>query len=85
MDLFGLVGCLVSQYPRPGTRLSRGRVSKLKPDNFTCWDTQKEQGDHDFYLSWSYYTDTDPTNRERFAGAGVGPTTSSPGVGRSTD
>ena len=32
-----------------------------------------ERGDHDFYLSRSHYTDTDPTSRERAATAGIGP------------
>ena len=42
-------------------------------------------GDHDFCLSRSHYTDTDPTSRERVATAGIEPGTSSPGVTRSTD
>ena len=41
-------------------------------------------GDHDFCLSRSHYTDTDPTSRERAATAGIEPGTSSPGVARST-
>ena len=35
-----------------------------------------ELGDHDFYLSRSHYTDTDPTSRERAATAGIEPGTS---------
>ena len=48
---------------------------------------ETELGDHDFYLSWSHYTDTDtdPTSRERAATAGIEPGTPSPGVARSTD
>ena len=41
---------------------------------------ETELGDHDFCLSWSHYTDTDPRNRERAATAGI-----EPGVARSTD
>ena len=44
-----------------------------------------ELGDHDFCLSRSHYTDTDPTSRERAATAGIEPGTTSPGVARSTD
>ena len=44
-----------------------------------------ELGDHDFCLSRSHYTHTDPTSRERAATAGIEPGTSSPGVARSTD
>ena len=46
---------------------------------------ETELGDHDFCLSRSHYTDTDPTSRERAATAGIEPGTSSLGVGRSTD
>ena len=35
---------------------------------------ETELGDHDFYLSRSHYTDTDPTSRERAAtGSNPGP------------
>ena len=37
---------------------------------------ETELGDHDFYLSRSHYTDTDPTSRERAATAGIEPGTS---------
>ena len=43
---------------------------------------EEERGDHDFCLSRSYYTDTDPTSRERVAKEGIEPRTS--GVARST-
>ena len=46
---------------------------------------ETELGDHDFCLSRSHYTDTDPTSRELAAIAGIEPETSSPGVVRSTD
>ena len=46
---------------------------------------ETELGDHDFCLSRSHYTDTDPTSRERAATAGIEPGTSSTGVARSTD
>ena len=45
----------------------------------------QELGDHDFCLSQSHYTDTDPTSSERAATAVIEPGTSSPGVARSTD
>ena len=45
---------------------------------------ETELGDHDFCLSRSHYTDTDPTSREQVATAGIEPRTSSPGVARST-
>ena len=46
---------------------------------------ETELGDHDFCLSRSHYTDTDPTSRERAATAEKEPGTFSPGVARSTD
>ena len=46
---------------------------------------ETELGDHNFCLSRSYYTDTDPTSREPPVTAGFEPGTSSPGVARSTD
>ena len=39
---------------------------------------ETELGDHDFCLSRSHYTDTDPTSRKRAATAGIEPGTSSP-------
>ena len=39
---------------------------------------ETELGDHDFYLSGSHYTDTDPTSRERAATAKIKSVTSSP-------
>ena len=45
---------------------------------------ETELGDHDFCLSPSHYSDTDPTRRERAATAGIKPRTSSPGIARST-
>ena len=44
-----------------------------------------KRGDHDFCLSRSHYTDTDPTSRERVATAEIEPTSSPRGVARSTD
>ena len=46
---------------------------------------ETQLGDHDFCLSRSHYTDTDPTSRERAATAAIEPGTSSPGVARYTD
>ena len=44
---------------------------------------ETELGDHDFCISRSHYTDTDPTSRDRVATAGIEPGTSTPGVARS--
>ena len=44
---------------------------------------ETELGDHDFCLSPSHYTDTDPTSREREATAGIERRNSSPGVAHS--
>ena len=43
---------------------------------------ETELGDHDFCLSRSHYTDTDPTSRERANTEGIKPGTSSPGLYR---
>ena len=67
------------------SRLYRGRVPRLTSDNLRAATHETERGDHDFCLRWSYYTDTDPSSRERAATAGIEPKTSSPGAARSTD
>ena len=46
---------------------------------------ETEQGDHDFCLSRSHYTNTDTTSRERSATAGIEHGTCSTGVSRSND
>ena len=67
------------------TRLYRGRVPRQERLTILRAATHEtELGDHDFCLSRSHYTDTDPTCRERAATAGIEPGTSSPGVARST-
>ena len=67
------------------TRLYRGRAPRQERLTILLAAThEKELGDHDFCLSRSHYTDTDPTCRERAATAGIEPGTSSPGVARST-
>ena len=67
------------------TRLYRGRVPRQERLTIVRAATHEtELGDHDFCLSRSHYTDTDPTCRERAATAGIEPGTSSPGVARST-
>ena len=48
------------------TRLYRGRIPRPTSDNF-------ELGDHDFCLSRSHYTDTDPTSRDRAATSRIKP------------
>ena len=54
-------------------RLSSGRVLRPKTANFQCSHTGKEQGNHNFCLSRSHYTDIDPTSREQAPGAGIEP------------
>ena len=67
------------------TRLYRGRAPREERLAILRAATHEiELGDHDFCLSRSHYTDTDPTCRERAATAGIEPGTSSPGVARST-
>ena len=77
-----LVGFLTSSST---TKLYRGRVPRLSSDNFRAATHETEWRDHDFCLSRSHYTDTDPTSRERAATAAIEPRTSSPGTARSTD
>ena len=77
-----LVGFLTSSST---TRLYRGRAPRQERLTILRAATHEtELGDHDFCLSRSHYTDTDPTCRERAATAGIEPRTSSPGVARST-
>ena len=79
---FCLVGFLTSSST---TRLYRGRAPRQERLTILRAATHEtELGDHDFCLSRSHYTDTDPTCRERAATAGIEPRTSSPGVARST-
>ena len=80
--LFCLFGLLTSSST---TRLYRGRAPRQERLTILRAATHEtELGDHDFCLSLSHYTDTDPTCRERAATAGIEPGTSSPGVARST-
>ena len=67
------------------TRLYRGRAPRQERLTILRAATHEtELGDHDFCLSRSHYTDTDPTCRERATTAGIEPGTSLPGVARST-
>ena len=67
------------------TRLYRGRAPRQERLTILRAATHEtELGDHDFCLSRSHYTDTDPTCREWAATAGIEPGISSPGVARST-
>ena len=74
--LFGwLVGFLTSSST---TRLYRGRAPRQERLTILRAATHEtELGDHDFCLSRSHYTDTDPTCRERAATAGIEPGTRS--------
>ena len=77
-----MVGFLTSSST---TRLYRGRAPRQERLTILRAATHETKlGDHDFCLSRSHYTDTDPTCRERAATAGIEPGTSSPGVARST-
>ena len=58
------------------TTASRGWVPRLMSENFMCCHAETGQGDNDFCLSQSDYTDTEPINRERVPGVGIEPTTS---------
>ena len=79
---FCLFGFLTSSST---TRLYRGRAPRQERLTILRAATHEtELGDHNFCLSRSHYTDTDPTCRERAATAGIEPGTSSPGVARST-
>ena len=56
------------------TRLYRGRAPRQERLTILRAATHEtELGDHDFCLSRSHYTDTDPTCRERAATAGFEP------------
>ena len=80
-ELVCLFGFLTSSST---TRLYRGRAPRQERLTILRAATHEtELGDHDFCLSRSHYTDTDPTCRERAATAGIEPGTSSPGVARS--
>ena len=77
-----LVGFLTSSST---TRLYRGRAPRQERLTILRAATHEtELGDHDFCLSRSHYTDTDPTSGERATTAGIEPGSSSPGVARST-
>ena len=81
-DFVCLFGFLTSSST---TRLYGGRAPRQERLTILRAATHEtELGDHDFCLSRSHYTDTDPTCRERAATAGIEPETSSPGVARST-
>ena len=86
LPLRGLFVCLVGFLTSSSTtRLYRGRAPRQERLTILRAATHEtELGDHDFCLSRSHYTDTDPTCRERAATAGIEPGTSSPGVARST-
>ena len=80
-----LVGWLVALLiSTSAIRLYCERAPTLTSDNFTCFHTETERGEHDFCLSRSHYSDTDPISRERIARAGIEPTISSSGVACST-
>ena len=83
---FNLAVCLFGFLTSSSTtRLYRGRAPRQERLTILRAATHEtELGDHDFCLSRSHYTDTDPTCRERAATAGIEPGTSSPGVARST-
>ena len=66
----GLFVCLVGFLTSSSTTmLYRGRVPRLTILRAATHET--EWGDHDFCLSRSHYTDTDPTSRERAAAVDV--------------
>ena len=70
---------LVNYYAISRTGPKTERLTTLR-----AYTHETQLGDHDFCLSRSHYTDTDPTSRERAATAGIEPGTSSPEVARFT-
>ena len=79
------VVCLFSERPRQQLGYiadwsQGGRLTSLRDATH-----ETERGDHDFCLSQSHYTNTDPNSEERAATAGIAPRTSSPEVARSND
>ena len=60
--------------PSSAASLSRRQVPRLTSNNFSRCHTETERGHHDFCLSRSHYTDTDPNRRG--AGARIEPATS---------
>ena len=69
------------------TSSSTAKLYRRQAPRQSVWqfNVLPHMGDHDFCISRSHYTDTDPTSRERAATAGIKLGTSSPGVARSTD
>ena len=58
------------------TRLYLGRAARLMSDNFYMLPHTRQLGDHDFCLSQSHYTETDPTSigsRRPQRGSNLGP------------
>ena len=53
------------------SKLYRGWVLRMTSDNFTCCHTRDGAGRHDFCLTHSHYTDTDPTSRKRESNPGL--------------
>ena len=80
-----LFGWLASERPRQqlGYIADGSQGWRLKMLRAATHET--ERANHEFCLSRSHYTDTHPTSRQRAATVGIEPTTSSPGVARSTD
>ena len=82
MSLSSLLGLLT---PLSATRLYRDRSQDLSLTFLSAATHETRWGDHDFCLSRSHYTDTDPNSRERAATKEIETTTSSSGVARSID
>ena len=77
--------CLVSYRPRQQLGYIADRSQDWRRKILRAATYETEWGDHDFLLSRSHYTGTDPTSRERAASTGIEPRTSSPGDAHSTD
>ena len=80
-----LVGCLVSLRPRQHLGYISDGSQDWRLTILRAATHETERGNHDFCLSRSHYTDTDPTSRKRLVSVGIELTASSPGVARSTD
>ena len=87
MDWAGesLFVCLVSFRPRLQLGCSADGSQDWRMTILRAATHETERGDHDFCLSRSHYTDTDPTSKEQAATARIESRTSSPGLTRSTD
>ena len=70
LRLFVCFVCFVSQRPRQQLGYIVDRSQDWRLTILRAASHETKRGDHDFCLSWSHYTDTGPTSRERAATEG---------------